>query len=122
LLIKSQYSLGSEFPVIARIWRGAVQKADGDRYAAYMVETGVAGYAKVPGNRGVWMLRRDVDDRTEFIMFTLWDSLEAVKAFAGDDYESAVFYPEDDHFLIERDLRAAHFQVEASVPADGSRA
>jgi heme-degrading monooxygenase HmoA len=108
--------------MIARLWRGAVRKPDGDRYAAYMMETGVVGYAKVPGNRGVWMLRRDVDDRTEFIMFTLWDSLDAVKAFAGEDHETAVFYPEDDRFLIERDLLATHFQVEASVPGDGSRA
>ena len=108
--------------MIARIWRGAVRTADGDRYAAYMTETGVAGYAKVPGNRGVWMLRRDVDDRAEFVMFTLWDSLDAVKAFAGEDYETAVFYPEDDNFLIERDLLATHYQVEASVPGDGSRA
>jgi heme-degrading monooxygenase HmoA len=58
--------------MIARIWKGAVRKQDGDAYARYMQETGVAGYAKSPGNNGVWMLRRDVDDRTEFVMFTLW--------------------------------------------------
>jgi heme-degrading monooxygenase HmoA len=104
--------------MIARIWRGAVTKADGDPYAAYMQETGVAEYEKTPGNRGVWMLRRDVEDRTEFVMLTLWDSLEAVKAFAGDDYETAVFYPEDDRFLIERDLTAAHYEVD--VPHDGA--
>jgi heme-degrading monooxygenase HmoA len=104
--------------VIARIWKGAVRQVDGDRYAAYMVETGVAGYTRTPGNRGVWMLRRDVGDRTEFVMFTLWDSLDAVKAFAGQDYEAAVFYPEDDRYLIERDLVASHYQVETSVPGD----
>jgi aminoglycoside 6'-N-acetyltransferase len=98
--------------VIARIWTGAVRKGDGDAYAEYMRETGVAGYARTPGNRGIWMLRRDVDDRTEFVMFTLWDSLDAVRAFAGEDYESAVFYPEDERFLIERDLRANHFEVD----------
>jgi heme-degrading monooxygenase HmoA len=99
--------------MIARTWTGAVRRDDGDAYAAYMRETGVAGYAKTPGNRGVWMLRRDVEERTEFVMFTLWDSIDAVKAFAGDDYEAAVFYPEDDRFLIERDLTAAHYEVEA---------
>ena len=100
--------------MIARTWRGAVRRVDGDRYAAYMLETGVAGYARTPGNRGAWMLRRDAGDRTEFLMFTLWDSIEAVKAFAGEDYEKAVFYPEDDRFLVERDLVATHYQVEAS--------
>jgi heme-degrading monooxygenase HmoA len=102
--------------VIARIWNGAVRKADGDAYAEYMRETGVAGYARTPGNRGIWMLRRDVDDRTEFVMFTLWDSLEGVKAFAGADHERAVFYPEDERFLIERDLQATHYDVAAADP------
>jgi heme-degrading monooxygenase HmoA len=98
--------------MVARIWRGAVRSADADEYAAYMRRTGLAAYRATPGNRGAWMLRRDVDDRTEFVMFTLWDSLDAVKAFAGDDYEQAVFYPEDDRFLIERDLVSSHYTVE----------
>jgi heme-degrading monooxygenase HmoA len=98
--------------MIARIWRGAVRRQDGDAYADYMRRTGVAAYAATLGNRGVWMLRRDVDDRTEFVMFTLWESLDAVKDFAGEEYETAVFYPEDERFLLERDLRASHFDVD----------
>jgi heme-degrading monooxygenase HmoA len=98
--------------MIARIWRGAVRIADADEYADYIRQTGVAAYVSTPGNRGAWMLRRDVDDRTEFVMFTLWESLAAVKAFAGEDYEAAVFYPEDDRYLIERDLTSSHYEVE----------
>ena len=105
--------------MIARIWKGAVRQQDAEAYARYMRETGVAGYARTPGNRGVWMLRRDRDGRTEFVMFTLWDSLEAVREFAGDDYQTAVFYPEDDRFLVERDLVATHYQVDTQV-ATGS--
>ena len=97
--------------MIARTWRGAVRKQDGDAYAAYMDETGIAGYVATPGNRGAWMLRRDVGELTEFVMFTLWDSLDAVKAFAGEDYETAVFYPEDDQYLVERDLQCHHWEV-----------
>jgi heme-degrading monooxygenase HmoA len=97
--------------MIARIWKGAVAREDGDAYADYIEETGVAGYVSTPGNRGAWMLRRDAGDRTEFLMFTLWDSLDAVKAFAGEDYETAVFYPEDDRYLVERDLKSAHYEV-----------
>ena len=99
--------------MIARVWTGAVRKKDGAGYAAYLRETGVAAYAQTPGNQGVWMLRRDVDDHTEFVLFTLWESLEAIKAFAGEDYETAVFYPEDERFLVESDLRASHFEAEA---------
>lgn len=98
--------------MIARIWRGAVRHADGDDYAEYMAATGLAGYTSTPGNRGAWMLRRDVDDQTEFVMFTLWDSIEAIKAFAGDDPEVAVFYPEDDRFLVARDEFVAHYTVD----------
>jgi hypothetical protein len=93
--------------MIARTWKGAVRKQDGDAYARYMQDTGVAGYAETPGNRGVWMLRRDVDDRTE-----------AVRAFAGDDYETAVFYPKDERFLVQRDLTTAHYEVDTHVGPD----
>jgi heme-degrading monooxygenase HmoA len=101
------------------MWRGAVRAEDGDAYAEYMEGTGVKGYAETPGNRGVYMLRRQLDDRAEFVMFTLWDSLDAVKAFAGEDYERAVFYPEDDRFLVERDERSTHFEVARHLPASG---
>ncbi len=101
--------------MIARIWRGAVAQADGDAYADYMDGTGMAGYTKTPGNRGAWMLRRDVDGKTEFVMFTLWDSMESVTAFAGDQPGVAVFYPEDDRYLVERDETVTHYQVDRYV-------
>jgi heme-degrading monooxygenase HmoA len=97
--------------MIARIWKGAVAAADRDTYAEYMDQTGVRGYAGTPGNRGVWMLRRDVDGKSEFLMFTLWDSMEAVRSFAGEDPEAAVFYPEDDRFLVEREEFVSHYEV-----------
>ena len=103
--------------MVARTWKGAVRIADAEAYADYLRETGVAEYAATPGNRGVWMLRRDAgEDRTEYQMVTLWDSLEAVKAFAGEEYEVAVFYPEDDRFLVERETRATHYEVVESRP------
>ena len=108
--------------MIARIWRGTVRSADAEAYAAYMHETGLAAYAATPGNLDARMLRRALaDGRTEFVMVSVWDSLEAVKAFAGDDYEQAVFYPEDERFLVTRELRVAHYDVAASVPARRDR-
>jgi heme-degrading monooxygenase HmoA len=101
--------------VIARIWRGVVRREDGDAYAEYIERTGVAGYRSTAGNRGVTMLRRDVEDRCEFLILSLWESIDAVKAFAGDDYETAVFYAEDDRFLIERDEKSSHWQVASHV-------
>jgi heme-degrading monooxygenase HmoA len=101
--------------LIARIWKGAVGPQDGDAYAGYMQTTGIPAYATTPGNRGVWMLRRDIEEKTEFLMFTLWDSLDSVKAFAGQDYERAVFYPEDERFRIERDPTSTHYLVDTHV-------
>jgi len=56
------------------------------------------------------MLRRIQGDRCKFLMLTFWGSMEAVKRFAGDDPERAVFYPEDDRFLVDRDLTSSHWE------------
>jgi heme-degrading monooxygenase HmoA len=97
--------------MVARVWRGAVRTLDADAYEQYMRGTGIAGYEATPGNRGAWMLRRELGELTEFVMFTLWDSLDAIRAFAGEDVERAVFYPEDERFLVERDLTVKHYDV-----------
>jgi heme-degrading monooxygenase HmoA len=77
----------------------------------YIVNTGMAEYQSTPGNQGAWMLRRDDGDRSEIVTFSLWDSCDSIRAFAGDDIDQAVFYPEDDHFLLERDLTVRHYDV-----------
>ena len=100
--------------MIARIWRGAVRQEDGDVYEQYIRDTGVAEYKATAGNLGVTMMRREVGDRTEFMLLSLWESLDAVKAFAGEDYEKGVFYPEDDRYLVERDEKSSHWEVTAS--------
>ena len=97
--------------MIARIWRGAVRAQDADEYAAYVQETGIKHYKQTPGNRGAWQMRRVDGERAEIITLSFWDSLEAIEGFAGADAEKAVFYPEDDRFLIERDLQVTHYEV-----------
>jgi heme-degrading monooxygenase HmoA len=96
--------------MIARIWRGVVQLDDAEEYANYIRDTGFAEYAETSGNRGAWMLRRDQGDRTEFITLSLWDSAEAIRAFAGNDIEAAVLYPEDERYLVGEST-VAHYQV-----------
>jgi heme-degrading monooxygenase HmoA len=56
-------------------------------------------------------LRRIVDDRAEFLLISLWDSRDAIRAFAGEDIEKAVFYPEDERFLVEREDHVSHYEV-----------
>jgi heme-degrading monooxygenase HmoA len=101
--------------MIARSWRGAVKTGDAEAYAAYIDETGMQHYAETPGNRGAWMLTREIGELTEFVTFSLWESYDAIRAFAGEDYTVARFYPEDDRFLVERDTTCHHWDVVRAV-------
>jgi hypothetical protein len=97
--------------MIARIWKGVVRAEDADAYLDYLRETGFKEYRETPGNRGLLALRRIEGDRCGYTLLTLWDSIDAVKAFAGDDIATAVFYPEDDRFLVQRDETSSHHDV-----------
>ena len=97
--------------MIARVWRGATAAEDGEAYARYMSSTGIDELKGSAGNEGVFMLRRLDGDRAEFVVMSLWSSEEVIHAFAGDDISVAVFYPEDDRYLVARELTATHFEV-----------
>ena len=97
--------------MIARIWRGAVRTEDADDYAQYIRDTGFAEYARTEGNRGAWMLRRDEGGETEFMTLSMWESREAIKAFAGEDIEAAVLYAEDERYLIGGESSITHYEV-----------
>jgi heme-degrading monooxygenase HmoA len=101
--------------VIARTWKGVVRRADADAYADYIRETGFAEYGQTAGNRAAWLLRRDDGDRTEFVTLSMWDSVDAIKAFAGEDIEAAVLYPEDERYLVG-DSSVTHYEVVDQVP------
>ena len=101
--------------MIARVWRGATRAADAEAYLDYLDRTGHAEYRRVAGHRRTITLRRIVGERAEFVMITFWDSLEAIRAFAGADVERAVFYPEDDRYLVERDLTCTHRRIVRST-------
>ena len=98
--------------MIARMWRGKVLTERAAEYVEYITGTGIKEYRQTPGNRGAQMCTRDLGDgRTEVITLSWWDSLDSIRGFAGDDIEAAVFYPEDDDYLVDRDSRVAHFEV-----------
>ena len=102
--------------MIARMWRGWVRTADRAAYVDYIESTGMAEYRATPGNQGAWMLARDLDDgRTEIVTLSFWASRDAIRGFAGDDIEQAVFYPEDERFLIDRETTVTHFDVVAGA-------
>jgi len=100
--------------MIARIWRGVTRESDKDTYFEYLQKTGLKEYASIPGNREAWTLRRVADGKAEFTLITMWDSWDAIRAFAGPDPEKAVFYPQDDKFLLERGPKVMHYEVLSS--------
>jgi heme-degrading monooxygenase HmoA len=81
-------------------------------YLAYFNRTGAVDYGKTPGNLGFQILMRELGDGvSEVTTLSWWESMDAIKAFAGDQPEIAVYYPEDDHFLVDRPLNVDHYRV-----------
>jgi heme-degrading monooxygenase HmoA len=103
--------------MLARIWRGATRNADADAYSDYLRQTGLREYRATAGNLGAWVLRRVTGERAEFITLSFWESRDAIRSFAGDNIDRAVFYPEDDRFLVDRGPTFDHFEVEAAEEA-----
>lgn len=97
--------------MLVRTWRGVTKAEDADAYLQYLHETGFSQYRATPGNLGVLGLRSISEGRAEFLLLTFWESEEAIRRFAGDDIGRAVFYPQDDRFLLEKEDRVRHFDV-----------
>jgi len=99
--------------MIARIWQGRTHPGMGKSYLAYLLETGVKEYRATEGFRDLIMLTRDIGDITEYVLITFWESMEAVRLFAGPEPERAVYYPEDDRYFPEEERRpyVPHYEV-----------
>ena len=97
--------------MIARTWHGRVPAAKGNAYEGYLHRTGLGDLAATAGNRGVLLLRRTEGDVTHFHLTSLWDSVDAIKRFAGEEYDRARYYDEDDDFLLEREPLVTHCEV-----------
>jgi heme-degrading monooxygenase HmoA len=94
------------------MWRGWVRTERAAEYVDYISRTGLAEYLQTPGNLGAQMWTRDLGaGRTEVVTVSWWESTEDIRTFAGADIDRAVFYPEDDDYLIDRETTVTHFQV-----------
>jgi heme-degrading monooxygenase HmoA len=97
--------------LIARIWRGRTLATMAEEYTKYLYDEGVCAIAKIPGNRGVQMLRMVGNDIADFQVLSYWDSVEAIKLFAGEDYEKVHSLPDDPKFMIGAAPTVRHFEV-----------
>ena len=98
--------------MIARIWHGWTRPENADTYEELLrreVLPGIAG--RIEGFAGAYVLREDADAEVEFVTITLFDSLDAVRSFAGDDHEQAVVPPEARRLLERFDERSRHYET-----------
>lgn len=97
--------------MIARVWRGRTSPAGADDYEAFLKRTAYPDYGGVSGNRGWLLQRRALPDSVEFMLVSFWDSMEALRAYAGDDPSKPKYYPEDRSALLELPEAAEQFDV-----------
>ncbi len=105
--------------MIARIWHGMTRAADYDAYWVFLRERAIPDYRHSPGNRGVRLFRRLEQERAHFLTLSYWTSLDAIRAFAGEQIDVAKYYPEDRAFLLEVEPTVLHYEV--TEADDGSR-
>ena len=97
--------------MIVRMWHGIVEASKADEYAEFMKERAAPDYSSVQGLNKLIFLRSVEADVAHFLLVTHWDSMEAVKKFAGERPEKAKYYPEDDDFLLEKEETTALYEV-----------
>jgi heme-degrading monooxygenase HmoA len=101
--------------MISRIWHGWTTPANADAYESLLkseIFVGIQG-REIPGYQGIHLFRRDLDGEVEFVTLMWFDSIEAVRAFAGEDYEVAVVPPKARALLSSFDARSQHYEVRA---------
>src|SRR6059036_652321 len=100
--------------MIARVWHGYTKPENADAYESMLKPEPLPGLGKVQGYRGSYVLRRNSGTEVEFITILLWESIDAIRAVAGPNYEIAVVPEERRKVLTRYDANAAHYEI-ASV-------
>ena len=97
--------------MIARLWHGSTKPENADAYEAFLKPELLPGISKVEGFKGSYFLRRNVGDEVECVTMLLWESPEALEAFAGPEYEKSIIPEERRKYLSRHDELAAHYEV-----------
>lgn len=101
--------------MIVCMWHGRTPSAKAHAYAEFLNLRALPDYRSVPGNLGAHALRREEGAVTHFVTLSFWDDEEAVRAFAGAEFLTAKYYPEDADFLLEFEPEVQHYQITSSA-------
>ena len=96
--------------MITRIWHGRTSVENADKYLNFLLNEGTQGYRETRGNISIKVWRKIEPDHCDFYTVTEWESIEAIKAFAGEAYEKAVYYPADEGVLLEFEEKVHHYE------------
>src|SRR6187397_1546033 len=102
--------------MITRLWRGWTARADADAYERFLLGELFPAMGGIAGFRGADVLRRPDGDEVAFVTLTRFDALDAIRAFAGDAYETPVLEPQALALLSHYDERAQHFETSTFAP------
>lgn len=104
--------------MITRIWHGWTSQTNADTYEALLREEIFKGIGDrdIPGYGGIQLLRRDVGDEVEFVTIMSFRDFDAVRRFAGEDYEAAVVPAKARAVLAHFDARSQHYEVRENLP------
>ncbi|HEY7095961.1 MAG TPA: antibiotic biosynthesis monooxygenase [Terriglobales bacterium] len=97
--------------MIARLWHGWTTPQNADTYQNLLKDKILPEIHRVAGYKGAYVLRREAGHEVEFITLTMFESMDAVRSFAGKDHEKAVVLPEAEKLLAHFDGRSAHYEV-----------
>jgi heme-degrading monooxygenase HmoA len=97
--------------MIARHWRGLARRECADAYVEHLQSETFPQLVQLPGFHDASILRRDVPAGVEFLIVTVWKSLDAIRSFAGSEVESAVVPEKVQAMMIEYDARARHYEL-----------
>ena len=97
--------------MIARLWHGRTNPENADTYENFLREEMFPSMRRVEGFAGAHLLRRNGGAEVEFVTITYFTSLDAVRRFAGADYETAVLHPKAHPLLARYDSKSAHYDV-----------
>lgn len=98
--------------MIIREWHGQTLPENADKYQQLLQSTILPGFHRAPRFKGAWILRgEEKHGAVPFATLTLWESIEAIKALAGEDYERAIIEPEARALLSQADESAVHYEA-----------
>ena len=97
--------------MIARVWHGYTKPEHADSYESMLKPELLPGVSKLKGYKGSYLLRRNAGAEVEFITIMLWESVDAIRAVAGAEYETAVIPEERRKYLSRYDAKASHYEV-----------